>query len=139
MAGYSGTPLIKKLGVKEGFKVGLVNAPKSFVKALGKLPSKAKMVTNLTDGLDVIILFAPLAKGLDKQFAILAEKLSANGSLWVAWPKKSSGVATDLSFNLVQEVGLNCGLVDIKICAIDETWSGLKFVFRVKDRPIRAR
>lgn len=139
MAGYSGTPLIKKLGVKEGFKVGLVNAPKSFVKALGKLPSKAKIVTNLTDGLDVIILFAPLAKGLDKQFAILAEKLSANGSLWVAWPKKSSGVATDLSFNLVQGVGLNCGLVDIKICAIDETWSGLKFVFRVKDRSIRVR
>lgn len=139
MAGYSGTPLIKKLGVKEGFKVGLVNAPRSFVKALGKLPSKAKIVTNLTDGLDVIILFAPLAKGLDKQFAILAEKLSANGSLWVAWPKKSSGVATDLSFNLVQGVGLNCGLVDIKICAIDETWSGLKFVFRVKDRSIRVR
>lgn len=134
MAGYSGTPLIKKLGIKEGFKVGLVNAPKSFGKSLGKLPAKSKISINLTGSLDVIILFASVANVLDTQFAILADKLSENGSLWIAWPKKSSGVATDLSFNVVQAIGLNCGLVDVKICAIDETWSGLKFVYRLKDR-----
>src|SRR5687768_17062806 len=120
MAGYSGTALIKKLGVKEGFTVGLVNAPKSFVRDLGKLPDKSKIVTSLTDSLDVIIIFAKAAISLDDRFAVLAEKLVANGSLWVAWPKKSSGVATDLSFNVVQRIGLNSGLVDVKICAIDE-------------------
>lgn len=139
MAGYSGTALIKKLGVKEGFTVGLVNAPKSFVRDLGKLPDKSKIVTSLTDSLDVIIIFAKAAISLDDRFAVLAEKLVANGSLWVAWPKKSSGVATDLSFNVVQRIGLNSGLVDVKICAIDETWSGLKFVYRVKDRSRRGR
>jgi hypothetical protein len=134
MAGYSGTPLIKKLGIKEGFKVGVVNAPKSFGKALGKLPAKSTLSSNLTGSFDVIILFAGEVKGLEKQFAIVADKLSANGSLWIAWPKKSSSVATDLSFNVVQLIGLNYGLVDVKICAIDETWSGLKFVYRLKDR-----
>jgi hypothetical protein len=137
MAGYSGTPLIKKLGVKEGFNVGLVNAPTTFRKDLGKLPADSKIVARLTPPLDLILLFAESATALDSRFAILAEKLSANGSLWVAWPKKSSGVLTDLSFNVVQRIGLDCGLVDVKICAIDEIWSGLKFVYRVKDRARR--
>jgi hypothetical protein len=139
MAGYSGTPLIKKLGVKEGFTVGLVNAPKSFRKDLGELPPKTKLVTNLTEGLDVIVWFTDAAKGIENRFAILANKLVSSGSLWVAWPKKSSGVQTDLSFDVVQHAGLDCGLVDVKICAIDEIWSGLKFVYRVKDRPRRVR
>jgi hypothetical protein len=134
MAGYSGTPLSKKLGIKEDFTVGVVSAPKSFVKDLGKLPAGSKIVRNLTDSLDVIILFAQAASGLEDRFAVTAEKLTVNGSLWIAWPKKSSGVKTDLSFDVVQRIGLRCGLVDVKICAIDETWSGLKFVYRVKDR-----
>jgi len=134
MAGYSGTPLMKKLGVKEGFSVGLVNAPKTFRKDLGRLPAKAKIVASLSGPLDLVVLFAESATGLASRFAILAEKLNPNGSLWLAWPKKSSGVLTDLSFDVVQRIGLDCGLVDVKICAIDETWSGLKFVYRVKDR-----
>ena len=134
MAGYSGTPLMKKLGVKEGFSVGLVNAPKTFRTDLGRLPAKAKIVASLKGPLDLVVLFAESATGLDSRFAILSEKLNPNGSLWLAWPKKSSGVLTDLSFDVVQRIGLDCGLVDVKICAIDETWSALKFVYRVKDR-----
>jgi hypothetical protein len=137
-AGYSGTPLIKKLGIKEGFRIGLVDAPKTFLKTLGKLPAKAKVISNLTPPLDVILVFVKAERTLSMKFPILAEKLTANGMIWVAWPKKASGVATDLSFDPVQRIGLDCGLVDVKICAIDETWSGLKFVYRVKDRPRRA-
>jgi hypothetical protein len=137
-AGYSGTPLIKKLGVKEGFRIGLVEAPKTFMKTLSKLPEKAKVISNLTPPLDVILVFVKAERALRTKFPILAEKLTANGMIWVAWPKKSSGVVTDLSFDVVQHIGLDCGLVDVKICAIDETWSGLKFVYRVRDRARRA-
>jgi hypothetical protein len=137
MAGYSGTPLIKKLGIKEGFTVGVINAPKAFVKDLGKLPTKTKIVTRLINALDLIVVFSETAKGLEQRFPILANKLVRNGTLWVAWPKKSSGVVTDLSFDRVQRIGLDCGLVDVKICAIDEIWSGLKFVYRLKDRSRR--
>ena len=137
-AGYSGTPLIKKLGVKDGFRIGLVEAPKTFLKTLGKLPESAKVISNLSPPMDVILLFAKTERALRSRFPILAEKLTANGMIWVAWPKKSSGVATDLTFDVVQHIGLDCGLVDVKICAIDEIWSGLKFVYRVKDRARRA-
>lgn len=130
---------MKKLGLKEGFRVGLVNAPKTFRKDLASLPANSKIVASLTGSLDLVLLFAESAAGLDSRFAILAEKLSPNGSIWLAWPKKSSGVPTDLSFNVVQRIGLDCGLVDVKICAIDETWSALKFVYRLKDRARRLR
>ena len=133
-AGYSGTPLPKKLGIKETFRIGLVNAPKSFIPQLSELPSKAQIVTSLKAPLDLIVVFVDRETTLTQRFPLLAEKLSANGMLWVAWPKKSSGVKTDLTFDKVQRTGLDCGLVDVKICAIDEVWSGLKFVYRVKDR-----
>ena len=84
--------------------------------------------------LDLVLLFTDREKSLATQFPVLATKLSSNGMIWVAWPKKSSGVETDLAFDRVQQIGLDCGLVDVKICAIDEVWSGLKFVIRVKDR-----
>lgn len=134
MAGYSGTPLPKKLGVKEGSRIGLVNAPKSFLPQLGKLPSNASVLSTLTAPLDLIVVFVDREKTLALRFPVLAEKLSTDGMIWVAWPKKSSGVKTDLVFDNVQRIGLDCGLVDVKICAIDEIWSGLKFVYRVKDR-----
>lgn len=137
MAGYSGTPLTKKLGIKEGFRVALVNSPKGFKKELGVLPDKAKFVPAVTDSLDVILLFVNSEAGLHKQFVSLATNLVANGMLWVAWPKKSSGVATDLSFTNVQRIGLDAGLVDVKICAVNDVWSGLKFVYRLKDRARR--
>lgn len=137
MAGYSGTPLINKLGIKEGFRVALVNSPKGFKKELGSLPDKAKFVPRVTESLDVILLFVNSEAELRGNFLILAANLVANGMIWVAWPKKSSGLATDLSFTNVQRIGLDAGLVDVKICAVNDVWSGLKFVYRLKDRARR--
>ena len=140
MAGYSATPLTKKLGIKEGFRVGLVNAPKGFQKELGALPRDVKtFVTNLTKPLDLILFFVDRELALGTTFPLLAEKLTANGMLWIAWPKKSSKVPTDLTFGNVQKIGLDAGLVDVKICAVNEIWSGLKFVYRVKDRKLLGR
>jgi hypothetical protein len=138
MAGYSGTPLAKKLGFKEGFRVGFVNSPKTFKKELGSLPAEVKIsVGHLPKPLDLIILFTDSERTLKLEVPILAEKLNVNGMLWIAWPKKSSGVSTDLSFDIVQQTGLQAGLVDVKICAVNEIWSGLKFVYRLKDRKLR--
>jgi len=134
MAGYSGTPLPKKLGIKEGSRIALVNAPDDFESVLGELPADVEFVTRSSKSLDIILFFVSTERSLSRDFAKLAGKLVRNGMIWIAWPKKSSGVATDLSFDNVQRIGLNAGLVDVKICAIDETWSGLKFVYRVKDR-----
>jgi hypothetical protein len=135
MAGYSSTPLAKKLGIKEGSRVALVNAPKDFQKTLGELPDRVKFVQRVTNLIDIILFFVTTERVLARDFAKLAKKLVTNGMIWIAWPKKSSGVTTDLTFANVQSIGLNAGLVDVKICAVDETWSGLKFVYRLKDRP----
>jgi hypothetical protein len=137
MAGYSGTPLPKKLGIKEGSRIAFVNAPADFAACLGPLPEGAEVVKRLSKPLDVILLFVTSEQSLARDFKKLSEKLATNGMIWVAWPKKSSGVATDLVEGRVQRVGLNWGLVDVKVCAIDETWSGLKFVFRLSDRKSR--
>ena len=135
MAGYSTTPLIKKLGIKEGFRVGIVNSPKGFNKELGALPPDVKvLVTNLTKPIDFIIFFVDKEIVLRLSFPVLAQKLAANGMIWIAWPKKSSKVTTDLTFANVQRIGLDAGLVDVKICAVNEIWSGLKFVYRLTDR-----
>ncbi len=134
MAGYSSTPLPKKLGIKEASRIALINAPKDFARALGELPLNAEIVTRVTKPLDIVLLFVLNERALIRDFEKLAKKLASNGMIWVAWPKKSSGVATDLSFDRVQRIGLDSGLVDVKICAIDDVWSGLKFVIRLKDR-----
>lgn len=134
MAGYSGTPLVKKLGIKEGYRIALVNAPRNFQKELGPLPAGALVVSRLQPSLNLILFFAASQSELTRNFAGLAKRLVSNGMLWVAWPKKSSGVASDLSFEVVQAVGLREGLVDTKICAVNDVWSGLRFVIRLKDR-----
>ena len=135
MAGYSGTPLAKKLGFKIGFRAALVNSPKAFQKELQPLPDAVKMFTGVVPkGLDLILLFTDSQQTLVKEFPRLAGKLVQNGMLWIAWPKKVSGVNTDLSGNIVRGIGLDAGLVDVKICAVNEVWSGLKFVYRLKDR-----
>lgn len=138
MAGYSSTPLPKKLGIKEQSRIALVNAPKNFSVYLGPLPPGAEVAKGLTEPLDIVLLFVTSERALARDFAKLSEKLATSGMIWIAWPKKSSGVATDLSFERVQRIGLDAGLVDVKICAIDDTWSGLKFVFRLKDRKTRS-
>ena len=137
MAGYSGTPLPKKLGIKEGSRIALVNAPKDFQSELGELPTGVTFLKHSTKSVDIILFFVLSERVLARDFAKLAERLVANGMMWIAWPKKTSGVATDLSEGRVREIGLNAGLVDVKICAIDNTWSGLKFVYRLKDRATR--
>lgn len=138
MAGYSGTPLVKKLGIKEGFRVAFVNSPKGFKKELEPLPNNVRIIVEpLSKPLDLIILFSDSERTLKKVLSKLAQKLTPNGMLWIAWPKKSSGVPTDLSFDNVQQTGLRAGMVDVKICAVNDTWSGLKFVYRKKDRKSR--
>lgn len=133
MAGYSGTPLIKKLGIKPAFNIAFANAPSDFTKSLD-LPPDVTVHARPRKLLDFVLLFVKSEKDLAAKFSTYAAQLTPAGMLWVAWPKKSSGVATDLTFNKVQALGLAAGLVDVKICAVDEVWSGLKFVYRLKDR-----
>src|SRR5215210_6671527 len=115
---YSSTPLVKKLGIKPGNRVMLVNAPRSFADELGQIPEDVLFVARSKSGLDVILFFAASRRELEDRFEKLSRNLSPSGMLWVAWPKKSSGVETDLSFDVVQKTGLAAGLVDTKVCAI---------------------
>jgi len=130
---YSATPLPRKLGIKERSRVALVGAPEGFPDVLGPLPAGAALVPP-RGPLDVIVLFAGLRAELEGSFSGLARELAPAGGLWVAYPKKASRVPTDLSFAEVQEIGLAAGLVDNKSCAIDEVWSGVRFVIRLRDR-----
>ena len=134
MVEYSGTPLIKKLGIKEGFRVAFVHAPQGFDKELGPLPDNVRKIALPKQSMDFVLLFTKSAAALQREFPILAKTLLPNGMLWIAWPKKSSGVVSDLSDNNVRKIGLDAGLVDVKVCAVTEIWSGLKFVYRVQDR-----
>ncbi len=132
MAGYSGTPLPKKLGIKPGLRVTLPGLPTD-VKA--ELQEALADCTAAKNGpLDFVMAFIKTQAELKKQFALFAKKLAPAGMLWVSWPKKSSGVATDCNEKDVRRIGLEAGLVDVKVCAVSEVWSGLKFVIRVKDR-----
>ena len=134
MAGYSGTPLSKKLGIKPGHRVGILSAPVDFVGTLAPLPDDVAIATEARGTFDVIVLFVHRESELKRRFAKVARRIVANGGVWVGWPKKASEVPTDLSFDSVRGMGLSTGLVDNKVCAIDETYSGLRFVVRVEDR-----
>ena len=134
-AGYSGTPLVKKLGIKEGFRAALVGEPAGFRKELEGLPERVSFVTSIQNDLDFVLFFSRSRSELLRNFPRLAAKLVPTGMLWIAWPKKASRIPTDLSDGVVQQIGLDAGLVDVKVCAVNEVWSGLKFVIRVKDRP----
>jgi hypothetical protein len=134
MAGYSGTPLVKKIGIKSGDRLLFCNEPADFRRTLGELPEGATVLRSNKSPVNVAILFSDRQAHLERNFRPLAKSLEQNGMLWIGWPKKASGVPTDLNENIVREVGLANGLVDTKVCAIDETWSGLRFVIRLKDR-----
>jgi hypothetical protein len=134
MPGYSGTPLPKKLGIKAGFRVRLANAPAEVRAELREALTECEMKTKPSDILDFVMLFTKSRGELTGEFSRLTKLLAPAGMLWVSWPKKSSGVASDLDENLVRGIGLDAGLVDVKVCAVTEVWSGLKFVRRVKDR-----
>ena len=133
MPGYSGTPLPKKLGIKAGFRVQLVNEPEE-VRAQLSESLAACHSAKRGETLDFVMLFSKGSGALEKEFSRLSEKLAPAGMLWVSWPKKSSGVVTDLDENKIRGIGLAAGLVDVKVCAVTEVWSGLKFVRRLKDR-----
>jgi hypothetical protein len=132
-AGYSGTPLPRKHGIKAGSRVLLVDAPAGF--DLGELPATATLHTRPgREPYDVVLAFCPDSAALHRRFAPLADRITRAGALWIAWPKRSSGVRTDLTENVVRDVGLAAGLVDVKVAAVDQTWGGLKFVVRLRDR-----
>jgi hypothetical protein len=135
MAGYSGTPLAKKLGIKAGARLLLVNAPHGAEQWLAPLPENVTQCGPRDRNLDVALLFETRSAPLKKAFGKLAARLHPAGGLWVSWPKKSSGVETDLDENKIRAIGLAHGLVDNKVCAVSEVWSGLRFVYRLKDRP----
>jgi hypothetical protein len=134
-AGYSGTPLVRKLGIKPGARVALINAPDDFDATLGELPDGATVRTRLRGPNHVIVSFHLGASELERRLPALRRALNPAGGLWLAWPKRASGIATDLSDGEVRRLGLEAGLVDNKVCAIDATWSGLRFVYRLADRP----
>ena len=135
MAGYSGTPLPKKLGIKEGHRVAFPSAPAGFTGLLGELPKGVTVKSRAAGSLDVIVFFTKSRAELERRLPALRRAMDPAAGLWIAWPKRSSGVETDMTEDVVRELGLANRLVDNKVCAIDETWSGLRLVIRLKDRP----
>ena len=133
-AGYSGTPLPTKLGLKPGMTVGLLDAPDGFLDLLEGRPDDLVFRTQARGPFDVIVSFHTRRAHFERRFPVLVRALTKAGGLWIAWPKKASGVATDMTENVVREVALPAGLVDNKVCAIDETWSGLRVVWRKERR-----
>ena len=134
MAGYSGTPLAKKLGIKAGAVVQTVDAPGDYARLLDPLPANVTFVERGADELDMVHLFTKSRAKLVKYLDDYKNKIKQNGSIWVSWPKKSSGIPSEITEDTVREVALPLGLVDVKVCAVDDTWSGLKLVIRKENR-----
>jgi hypothetical protein len=136
MAGYSGTPLPQKLGIKPGHRILILDSPGEFLTALDELPAGVRISRKPgKTPSDVIVWFVTSKAPLEKRFVEVKNHLEPNGGLWVAWPKKASGVLTDVTEDIVRAIAIAAGLVDNKVCAIDDTWSGLRCVVRLKDRP----
>jgi hypothetical protein len=134
MVGYSGTPLAKKLGIKEGSRLALLGAPDGFDDELAPLPAGVTVLRRLAPDLDVALLFVTERGDLERRFPAVAEAVFPAGGFWVAWPKRASKVPTDLTEDVLREVGLPQGLVDNKVCAVTDVWSGLRFVWRKENR-----
>jgi hypothetical protein len=134
MAGYSGTPLAKKLGIKAGMVVHVVNAPAHYATLLEPLPEKVTIAPERAKDLDVVHVFATTRSELARSLGAFLNKIKQNGIIWVSWPKKVSRVPSEITEDTVREVALPLGLVDIKVCAVDDVWSGLKLVIRRENR-----
>jgi hypothetical protein len=134
MTGYSGTPLPKKLGIPQAGRAAFLSEPADFRKLVQPLPAALEVCTRLAGQFQYIHLFVTKRSILEKDFSRAAKALDKAGTFWVSWPKKASGVATDVTESAVREIGLGAGLVDVKICAVDDVWSGLKFMYRLRDR-----
>jgi hypothetical protein len=131
MAGYSGTPLVTKLGIKPGFRMYVAGAPALYFDWLHPLPEKVNLVNTLSGSLDFVHVFVKDQKSFRAILIKTKTRMKSDGMVWVSWPKKSSGVVTDLDENVIRDFALHNGLVDVKVCAVDETWSGLKLVIPV--------
>jgi hypothetical protein len=138
MAGYSGTPLFKKLGIKQHSRVCLLGLPSEIKQELTDALASCRVVTDRLEALDFAMIFVRTGADLKSNLSRISTRLAPAGMLWVSWPKKASGVSTDLREDLVRGVGLAAGLVDVKVCAVNEVWSGLKFVIPLKDRRARS-
>ena len=134
MAGYSGTPLAKKLGIKGGSRIFLLNAPGNYLQLVSPLPEGMQIAPQIRSHTDVIHIFSTKKEELSQALHTCLEKMRPNGMIWVSWPKKSSKVPTDITEDTIREVALPLGLVDIKVCAVDDVWSGLKLVIRKEKR-----
>ncbi|HKR04411.1 MAG TPA: DUF3052 domain-containing protein [Bacteroidia bacterium] len=134
MAGYSGTPLVKKLGIKEGFKIKLIDPPENYFNLTGLLPAGAVILKNKNDKADFIHLFTSKISDLEKNLKILKDEIKKDGMIWISWYKKSAGLPTEITEDIIRNTALPLGLVDVKVCAVDEKWSGLKLVWRVEYR-----
>ena len=137
MAGYSGTPLPQKLGIKPGLTVVAINPPANYRRLLGQIPDSVTFSERLKSGSSFVHLFTSRRSEMQKKMSILRDKISDNGAIWVSWPKKSSGISTDVTEDVIREIALPLGFVDIKVCAVDETWSGLKLMIRRENRKSR--
>jgi hypothetical protein len=136
LTNVTGTPLVRKLGIKPDARLGLIGAPEGFDEVLGELPPGVRVRRRLGGSpFDVIVAFFDRGADLERRLPALVGALDHAGGLWLAWPKRASGVATDLTDDVVRRLGLATGLVDNKVCAIDQTWSGLRLVYRLRDRP----
>lgn len=133
-AGYSGTPLVRKLGVRPGMTCAIVHPPRRYDELVPGLPEDLTFVDASTAGLDFVHLFVTSSDGLDETLRFLRTRIVDNGMIWVSWPKKSSRVKTDVTEDVVRAAALDVGLVDVKVCAVDETWSGLRLVIPVAAR-----
>ena len=133
-AGYSGTPLAKKLGIKDGMRLAALNAPRGYVSWLDGLPTTATVVSEVSKGAAAVHLFTTERLKLDRGLRRLRTTIDPDGFVWVSWPKKSSGVATDVTEDVIREIALPLGFVDVKVCAVNDTWSGLKLVIRKSER-----
>lgn len=133
MPGYSKTPLIKKLGIKEGFKIKFINTPEDYLELIGPLPANTKIIRS-TVPCDFIHFFTNQVKELQSSLPQLRKQIFPNGTIWVSWYKKSSGKQSEITEDIIRSTALALGMVDIKVCAIDEDWSGLKIVIRKENR-----
>ena len=134
MAGYSGTPLVRKLGIRPNERITALQAPENYASLLGELPEGAVLTTRASAGAQFIHLFVTRRTDLEKRLATLRTILTDAGMLWISWPKKASGVLTDVTEDTIRAVALPLGFVDVKVCAVDETWSGLKLMIRRANR-----
>jgi hypothetical protein len=134
MAGYSGTPLPQKLGIKPGLTIVTINAPINYRRLLGTIPESVAFSGRLKPNSNFVHAFMKKRSELERRLSVLRQKIAETGTVWISWPKKSSGVPTDVTEDVVRALALPLGFVDVKVCAIDETWSGLKLMVRRENR-----